>query len=355
MAAHQRTQQNTVQRTHPGTSALAASQVSNAALAAEVAPEADEPSYLDLFGAPVAASFAWADEDACTESRGSKSVLYPAMSADEAAAAGCDAHSNNPELQRQLDWGNENARTYVQALAGRKLDPEGPAVFPELVGTCEYYDARVADFVRRHPGEEPPDYYLNYGQKYCERFSEETFPGLSGAGQEWDVRTRMNLQLAMEMGALGEKEELEKAESTAAMLKTFAFKSHPKAYLDAGLADLPFTDLAMIGLTPDIADLATVDGVDQVQQTARKMVPEVLQDTGAALATAHAPPITDVAMAPSPVAAELQGASLEQAADVGVRLAKSKVAEVAEAGAALAGTPATLRTPAHPRLAPVRP
>lgn len=37
-------------------------------------------------------------------------------------------------------------------------------------------------------------------------------------------------------------------------LKTFAFNTHPLAYLDAGLADLPFGDLAKIARQPSIQE-----------------------------------------------------------------------------------------------------
>jgi len=36
--------------------------------------------------------------------------------------------------------------------------------------------------------------------------------------------------------------------------KTFAFKTHPLAYLDAGLADLSISDLSKIGMQPNIQE-----------------------------------------------------------------------------------------------------
>ena len=36
--------------------------------------------------------------------------------------------------------------------------------------------------------------------------------------------------------------------------KTFAFKTHPLAYLDAGLADLGISDLSKIGMQPNIQE-----------------------------------------------------------------------------------------------------
>ena len=44
---------------------------------------------------------------------------------------------------------------------------------------------------------EPPDYYMNYGDKYARRFTEELSPNLSERGQQWLVDARANLQEAM--------------------------------------------------------------------------------------------------------------------------------------------------------------
>jgi hypothetical protein len=271
----------------------------------------------------------------CRESRGSKSVLYPAHPDTETAVqAGCSpAFANNPELQRQLDWGNGNALEYVDAVRdGETLDPKGPQLFPDLVGTCEYYDARHADFQRRNPDLEPPDYYLNYGKKYCDRFSEDTFPGLSGAGQEWDIKTRTNLQLAMEMGVLTGQEDFSQIEANPEEFLRFAFESHPSAYLDGGLADLPVNDLVMIGMTPDLSDLATQDGVSQIIATSERMVPEVALDTAVSVNNSEIPSWADLDRGASPKAeVDARGATLEDAIDLATLQTGVKMLEVGTA------------------------
>ena len=251
----------------------------------------------------------------CSEDRGSKSILYPTYDAEHAAAHGCTEVANNPELQRQLDWGNPNAQEYLKALAEKPHGEGGPARFPELVGQCEYYDARKADFEKRNPGLAAPDYYTEYGKKYCERFSESAFGGLSGAGQEWDIKTRMNLQLAIEMGAISDV-DFAKMEKDPEKFREFAFRSHPDAYLEAGLPGLPITDQIMIGLTPDVGDLATWDGVEQVAKTSRKMVPEVAFNTVDSIGRGKLPSIVDPDRAASPVAQQdAPGATLDDATD----------------------------------------
>lgn len=43
-------------------------------------------------------------------------------------------------------------------------------------------------------------------------------------------------------------------ETSPSLFKTFAFKTHVPAYLDAGLADLPLDDLLKIGGQPDFEE-----------------------------------------------------------------------------------------------------
>ncbi|OQW92191.1 MAG: hypothetical protein BWK78_02395 [Thiotrichaceae bacterium IS1] len=139
-----------------------------------------------------------------------------------------------------------------------RCDPKPTSIDPtELCKKgCQYYQKRYDDYKARHtcPGcakhRNPPDYYLGYGKKYCEKFTHETYPKLSKEGQQWLNKARCNLQTSMEEG-LQEHPELEK---NAKAFRKFAFDSHPKAYLDAGLADLGVGDLVNIGLTPDLSE-----------------------------------------------------------------------------------------------------
>ena len=48
-----------------------------------------------------------------------------------------------------------------------------PADLWNRVGDVTYYRARNDDFIRRNPGRTPPDYYLEYGDKYAHRFTDD--------------------------------------------------------------------------------------------------------------------------------------------------------------------------------------
>ena len=130
----------------------------------------------------------------------------------------------------------------------------GPA--PVRVGSPTYYQERDKDFVRRHVGTtiQSPSYYLNYGQKYYDRFHSELRPRLSPAGQQWLDRTAVNLQQAIEKRRASDPTSFAKLEEDPQAFLDFAFLTHPDAYLAGGLNGLPFWDLVEITLTPDLTD-----------------------------------------------------------------------------------------------------
>ncbi len=127
-----------------------------------------------------------------------------------------------------------------------------PPVTPTELGACHYYTWRIDNFVSRHKGcaRKPPEYYLNYGFKYCVRFGTVTAPKLSAIGKVWLQKARLFLQQRMEKEIkLNPDLELDSPKFTQ-----MAFDTHAGAYWDAGLGTLPLTDLVIIGYTPDIKE-----------------------------------------------------------------------------------------------------
>ena len=122
-------------------------------------------------------------------------------------------------------------------------------------GGLDYYRCRADDFVTREPTRSAPDYYLDYGDRYVRRFSEETRPLLSPAGQRWLDRVRGELQEAMEEVRASDPLGFALLELEPDRFADFAFETHPQAYLEAGLAELPLRDLVLIGSTPDAQDI----------------------------------------------------------------------------------------------------
>jgi hypothetical protein len=227
----------------------------------------------------------WLDE---ADTHGSESVLYPTEDQLEHPpgpenggfeTADGEAFAN-PELARQIERGNAGAAEYAEDIARTPAPEAGlPQPFPKLLGTPEYYDARHEDHLNRHHGKPPPPhYYLDYGRKYCVRFSEELYPRLSEAGKAWCVATRTNLQLAIEKTLLANPVAFDALESTSEGFHAFAFGTHPNAYLDAGLAELPVMDLILISMTPDLGDLLTPDGLAQIGVVLPEVAPEKIRE-----------------------------------------------------------------------------
>ena len=149
--------------------------------------------------------------------------------------------------------------------------------------------SRHGNFMMRHIGcgHKPPSYYVSYGYYYCSHYGAELFPKLSAAGKEWLMLARRYLQVNMEDG-LGQnmrgdiidiasqkpgngsfsmsvqKHELELNDET---FQRFAFKTHPLAYLDGGIAHLPAMDLIKIAGQPNLQEWGSFGTYEQVKDT----------------------------------------------------------------------------------------
>lgn len=164
------------------------------------------------------------------------------------------------------------AVTPGRSSAARNLPAEIPT------GTRDYYRKRYDDFVRRNPGMTPPSYYLEYGQKYCDRFLSLGPKDLTPKGLEWRDRTLKALQDAIETKRMEDPVGFAQLERDPEAFKKFAYDSHPDAYVQSGLYDLPAQDMLKIGTTPDLKDLFTQDGIRQVVVALGKMRPGDVAD-----------------------------------------------------------------------------
>ena len=152
-----------------------------------------------------------------------------------------------------------------------------PAV---AIGDCEYYQRRHDNFLGRHRGcpHHPPQYYLGYGKKYCVRFSTELYPKLSENGKAWLGRARVKLQREMERG-LHDTPTIELDDQG---FMQFAFSTHAKAYWEAGLHDVPFTDKVKVALTPDAKEWLQGETWKQAADVAGREATATADDAAAA-------------------------------------------------------------------------
>ncbi|TBU88435.1 hypothetical protein [Phytopseudomonas dryadis] len=154
--------------------------------------------------------------------------------------------------------------------------------------------SRHANFMVRHIGcgHQPPDYYVSYGYYYCSTYGTRLRPRLSAEGQDWLDTARWHLQSNIEDG-LGDNMDGEEIvivcrrypnrtvdfpfpqyelEVNPDEFKTFAFKTHVPAYLDAGLADLPISDLVKIGGQPNIEEWLDRDTWEQAIESGVEVI-----------------------------------------------------------------------------------
>jgi hypothetical protein len=134
-----------------------------------------------------------------------------------------------------------------------------------ILGTVEYYKFRHEDFIRRFPDKEPPAYYMEYGDKYVRKFTEELFEKLSDEGKNWMEDTKLKLQQAIE-AKLKQEPEIELDEEA---FKTFAFQSHSDVYEETHAMQLCLADKTSIVACMDIKDLFGELGLQAIKVALR--------------------------------------------------------------------------------------
>ena len=182
--------------------------------------------------------------------------------------------SSGTEVGRAVTGQNTKGNSAVAGEVSEQTAARLPTPLPGMIGKVGYYEARKDDFVSRHSSASPPDYYMNYGDKYAKRFTTVLKPTLSGEGQAWLQRAFVLLQQAMENRLTTSRSAFATLELNGAAFRAFAYGTHPNAYVAAGLSKLPPSDLLKISTTPDMGDLLTIDGVSQMVETGLKVLPQ---------------------------------------------------------------------------------
>jgi hypothetical protein len=162
-------------------------------------------------------------------------------------------------------------RTYELVQKKNGVNPIPPYPAPkDIIGTKSYYVFREKDFKNRSENKKtPPDYYLNYGNKYCKAFSEKTRPKLSAQGKTWLDKTLIALQEAIEKKLKTDP----KIELDSTKFRKYAFDSHPDCYLKSGLLKLPADDLVEIGFTPEFKEFFKLETIMQIIEIIKKTKP----------------------------------------------------------------------------------
>ncbi|SEK09265.1 hypothetical protein SAMN05192539_104356 [Paraburkholderia diazotrophica] len=160
--------------------------------------------------------------------------------------------------------------------------------------------SRHSNFMMRHIGcgHKPPSYYLSYGYFYCSNYGAKLYPTLSPAGQAWLRSAKWYLQKNMEDGLnqnmQGKVIKISSAkpgngsfsmvvtryqlELDSETFKTFAFETHPLAYLDGGLSDLQIGDMLKIMGGPALEEWADPRTYQQVWDSGKVVASKTLGD-----------------------------------------------------------------------------
>ena len=162
----------------------------------------------------------------------------------------------------------------VQQLCSHKKQDEFEKANGIAPG-CSYYRRRHDAFVKQNPDLTPPTYYLEYGEKYCNRFTQETYDKLSPEGQEWLNKVKCGLQQKLEEKIL-EKPEIENSNKK---FSDTAYKMHSEVYLKSGLAKLDLEDQVKIGATAWQEFVPFVgDNVGATWEQAGKVLPDIAEE-----------------------------------------------------------------------------
>ena len=167
----------------------------------------------------------------------------------------------------RIDWAIKK-KTYELVQKKNGVNPIPPYPAPrDIIGTKSYYVFREKDFKNRGENKKiSPDYYLNYGDKYCKSFKDKTRPNLSSQGKTWLDKTLIALQESIEKKLKVDP----KIELDSTKFRKYCFDSHPDAYIKSGLFKLGPEDLYQVAITPEWRDLLTAESMMQVLQIIKK-------------------------------------------------------------------------------------
>lgn len=137
--------------------------------------------------------------------------------------------------------------------------------FADSKNKCSFYAcaAESADKSKTCDLKDKGSYFLNYGEKYCERFSKNTSEDLSPQGRIWLNKTLACLQSSIVRGC-NEKKQCFSCQS----IRKLAFDTHPHCYVDSGLCSLSLKDQIQVGKTVDASDFFTTESLMQVKSVA---------------------------------------------------------------------------------------
>lgn len=128
--------------------------------------------------------------------------------------------------------------------------------------SCDVYPKCFAHLC---PCEGVGEYFLSYGKKYCDKFLSLEF---SGRAKVWRDSTLRCLQekIVPRLPVNGSKA------CNCAAMRAFAFNTHVECYTKPGasICNLSWSDMAQVGLTISLRDVASTEGRETICKIARE-------------------------------------------------------------------------------------
>ncbi|XP_063443732.1 uncharacterized protein LOC134724562 [Mytilus trossulus] len=129
-------------------------------------------------------------------------------------------------------------------------------------GDCQFYQCFEQ---QRQCGKS--GYLIGYGYKYCNRFK-SFYSSFSTAGKNWINCVRPCLTKAL----IGKYQESLGPGQKCKQLKTSAFDTHVKCYLDCGFCKIYTSNLSALRKVLSFTDLLSVDSLKQIIKVGKECI-----------------------------------------------------------------------------------
>lgn len=164
-----------------------------------------------------------------------------------------------------------NARDYYKGGGIPPTKAPDSIVFSSNYYCWRYTDCKMRNCIMGNHCSVPA-YYLDYGDKYSNRFTKTVRPKLSPEGRIWLDKTFVLLQLATEALVIANAD----AELDEQAFRKELFDLHPQVYEQSGFFDLSVHDQWIIAMHLDAKDVFSREGRTQIGKIARDYVPYLL-------------------------------------------------------------------------------
>ncbi|CAC5374593.1 Coadhesin,Thrombospondin-1,Adhesion G protein-coupled receptor B1,Mucin-like protein,Hemicentin-1,Thrombospondin-2 [Mytilus coruscus] len=155
---------------------------------------------------------------------------------------------------------NQETQSCQEQHCPASVDPQ--CVAKANRGDCQFYRCFEQ---QRQCGKS--GYLIGYGYKYCNRFK-SFYSSFTTAGKKWIDCVRPCLTKAL----IGKYQESLGPGQKCNQLKTYAFDTHVKCYLDCGFCDVYTSNISALGRVFSFSDLLSTDAWKQIIKVGKECI-----------------------------------------------------------------------------------